>query len=74
MVRKQRRNVKENGEDFEETPTRPTGRKQNEDLCVGAVGGIDRGAIPKGEFDKVKRLEEGEGKNLRRMEVIGGRW
>ena len=39
------------------TPTRPTRRKQNEDLGVVAVGGIDGGAIPKADLDKVRRLE-----------------
>ena len=58
------------------TPTRPTGRRQNEDLGVGAVGGIDLGAIPKVDFDKVRRLGEGEGAKAgiyeECIEAIGG--
>ena len=37
------------------------GRRQNDDLGMGAVGGIDRGAIPKVDFDKVRRWGEGKG-------------
>ena len=34
-------------------PRSPTGRNQDEYLGVGAVGGIDRRAIPKTDFSKV---------------------
>ena len=50
------------------TPTKPTGKKQNDDLGVGAVGGIDRGAIPKSDFDKERKWEAGEVSKARNYE------